>query len=84
MQNYTVEIMTNKTFNVKANTVEEALDFMLHAQFNSDIIDANSKNTQFVVISCQSDDGVESGDYIAVRNGDHFNVMDISRIPFNE
>lgn len=82
MQNYKVEITTNKAFNVKANTAEEALDFMLHAHFNSDIIETNDKNTKYALISCQSDDGVESGEYIAIRNGDNFDVMDMRNVLF--
>lgn len=84
MQNYKVEITTSKAFNIKANTAEEALDFMLHAHFNSDIVNASNKNTQFVLFSCQSDDGKDSGEYMAVRNGNVFDIMNISAIPFSQ
>lgn len=84
MQNYKVEIITSKAFNVKAYTAQEALDFILHAHFNSDIVDANNEHTQFVLFSCQSDDGKDSDEYMAVRNGNGFNIMDITAIPLSQ
>ena len=66
----------------KAHTAQEALDFILHAYFNSDIVNANNENTQFVLFSCQSDDGKDSGEYMAIRNGNGFDIMDISAIPY--
>ena len=84
MQNYKIGIMTSKAFNVKAHTAQEALDFILHAHFNSDIVNTNNENTQFALFSCQSDDGKDSGEYIAVRNGNGFDIMDISAIPLNQ
>ena len=73
MQNYKVDITTSKAFNVKAHTAQEALDFILHAYFNSDIVNANNENTQFVLFSCQ-----------AIRNGNGFDIMDISAIPLSQ
>lgn len=84
MQNYKAEITTKQVFNVKANTAQEALDFILHAHFNSDIVNANDANTQFILFSCQSSDGKDSGKYMAVRNGNGFDLMDIRAIPFNQ
>ena len=84
LANYKSEIITSKLFNVKANTAQEALDFILHAHFNSDMVNTDDRNTQFVMFSCQSDDGKDSGDYVAIRNGDGFDVMEISNIPFSQ
>ena len=84
MQNYKEDITTSKAFNVKAHTAQEALDFILHAYFNSDIVNANNENTQFVLFSCQSDDGKDSGEYMAIRNGNGFDIMDISAIPLSQ
>ena len=84
MQNYKSEIITSKAFNIKANTAQEALDFILHAHFNSDMVNTDDRNTQFVMFSCQSDDGKDSGEYIAIRNGDGFDIMEISNIPFSQ
>lgn len=84
MQNYKAEITTSKAFNVKAHTAQEALDFIIHAHFNSDIVDTNNANTQFALFSCQSDDGKDSGEYIAVRNGNGFDIMDITAIPLSQ
>lgn len=52
MQNYKSEIITSKVFNIRANTAQEALDFISHAYLNSDIVDTNNANTQFVLFSC--------------------------------
>lgn len=84
MQNYKAEIMTNKSLNIKANTAQEAMDFILHAYFKTDMIETNTDNTQFVLFSCSSDDGEDSGEYIAARNGNGFDIMDISAVPLSK
>lgn len=84
MQNYKSEIITSKVFNVNANTAQEALDFILHAHFNSDIVNANNEHTQFVLFSCQSDDGKDSGEYMSIRNGNGFDIIDIGSIPLGQ
>ena len=75
MQNYKSEIITSKVFNIRANTAQEALDFISHAYLNSDIVDPNNANTQFVLFSCKSNDGTDNGEYMAVRNGNSFNIV---------
>ena len=75
MQNYKSEIITSKVFNIRANTAQEALDFISHAYLNSDIVDTNNANTQFVLFSCKSNDGTDNGEYMAVRNGNSFNIV---------
>ena len=46
MKNYVIEMMAERNFTVKANTPEEALDFIIHACFNSNIISLSSQLNQ--------------------------------------
>lgn len=80
MQNFKAEIMICKAFNVKANTAQEALDFILHAYFKTDIVDANTESTEYVNFSCRSADGKDTGEYIAVREGNDFDIMDTKEL----
>lgn len=84
MQNYKVEIMTSKAFNVKANTAQEAMDFIIHAYFKTDMVDANSQNIEYVNFSCCLEDETDKSESIAIRNGDSFDVVDVSKLHFNQ
>ena len=84
MQNYKVEIMTSKAFNVKANTAQEAMDFIIHAYFKTDMVDANTENIEYVNFSCCSEDDTDKSESIAIRNGDSFDVVDVSKLHFNQ
>ena len=57
------------------STILQALDFISHAYLNSDIVDTTNANTQFVLFSCKSNDGTDNGEYMAVRNGNSFNIV---------
>ena len=51
-----------------ANTAQEALDVISHAYLNSDIVDTNNANTQFVLFSCKSNDGTDNGCLLYTSN----------------
>ncbi|NDO18082.1 hypothetical protein FMM68_00150 [Lachnospiraceae bacterium MD329] len=84
MQNYKAEIITGRVFNVKANTVQEAMDFILHAYFKTDMVDANTENIEYVNFSCFSENETDKSEYMAIRNGNSFEVVDMSKLHFNQ
>ena len=77
MQNYKAEIITGRVFNVKANTVQEAMDFILHAYFKTDMVDANTENIEYVNFSCFSENETD-------KSGNSFEVVDMSKLHFNQ
>ena len=67
MKNYVIEMMAERNFTVKANTPEEALDFIIHACFNSNIISFSDRGITSAHFSCHSPDNKEEKSCLAVQ-----------------
>ena len=82
MQNYKIEITTSKAFNVKAHTAQEAIDFIMHTYFNTNIIDTNTESTECVHFSCRSVNKNDTAEYMAIRENGGFDIVDTSKPPY--